>query len=725
MPFNLERDLNDAQREAVITTQGPVLVIAGAGSGKTRTIVYRLAHLVELGVYPEHILLLTFTRKAAQEMLTRAQFLLGGQALADGPHGVNADIRRVTGGTFHSFAFATLRRAAAARGEAPFSIMDSADATDILAQAKTDLGVGKGDRSFPKKNKLLEVISKSRNKEKGVADVLAEEAAHLVPYAEDLGRIAVRYAELKTQYGLYDYDDLLFALENLLLTDAEAAARARHRHRYLMVDEFQDTNLVQARLVRLLAGGDAQNPPNVMAVGDDAQSIYGFRGANVANIFNFPDDYPGTKVIRLERNYRSTQPILDVGNAILENARTRFDKKLYTDRTGTTPVKIVRTFSDQSQARIAVQQVTTLSKKYDLSQIAVLFRAGYQSYGVELELNRLGIGYAKFGGIRFTEAAHIKDVLAYLRIVANPGDLPAWQRALGHIKGIGPKTALTVYRNITGGEVKKLEKQKTRFPDLPAALAKLDGIRERAPAPAEVIAQVMEYLQPKLPELYPDDYPRRQQGIEQLGKIASTYDTLETFLADVSLENPESDNREVDQDKLVLSTIHSAKGLEFKAVLILDLVEDRFPSRRAQLSADDMEEERRLMYVAATRAMDELQLYVPETVYNRTHAMNEPVRPSPFVLEVTDVDHVELRESYAGGLTEQERRAGGAAQHPAEAGLDEQAASPSTPTVTMGYVTHRIFGRGKVIEDLGGGKVRVNFAGFGVKTMLAEYLTPE
>ena len=391
--------LNPAQLEAVTAPDGPVLVIAGAGSGKTRTIVHRLAWLAEQGVPASDMLLLTFTRKASREMLLRATDLLG------------YSIGGVHGGTFHSFAFSVLRQYRPAWAEGPVTVMDSADSASAIQQCKERLKVGKGDRSFPKTQTIIGLLSKARNKEISIGDVLQRDAQHLLPHADALESIGEAYRGYRRQHGLLDYDDLLFELEDLLKGDPEAgreglAERFRERYRYIMVDEYQDTNRVQARLVRLLAG----EAGNVMAVGDDAQSIYAFRGADVRNILDFPKLFPGTRVIRLEENYRSTQPVLDVANAVLAPASEGFRKNLFTTKENTpkTPrVRLVRPMSDLTQANVVAARVEELLDRYQAKEIAVLFRAGYQSYHLEVALSKRGIKFRKYGGLRYAEAVHV------------------------------------------------------------------------------------------------------------------------------------------------------------------------------------------------------------------------------------------------------------------------------------------------------------------------------
>lgn len=714
--MDFEKDLNPAQLEAVRTTEGPVLVIAGAGSGKTRTIVYRLARLVSQGVDPASILLLTFTRKAAQEMLVRAGFLLGA-----GPEGFSG----VSGGTFHSFAYSLLRKHGRVAGfDAGFSVMDRPDAEDVVMRVKEQLGLGKGDRSFPKKGTVCELIGKARNKETDIHGVLQREAFHLLSYAEDLVRIDAGYAAFKEAHGLLDYDDLLFLLEKLLRDNEELRELYRSRFRYIMVDEYQDTNMVQARLVALLAGPTG----NVMAVGDDAQSIYAFRGANVENILSFPRIFPGTKLIKLEQNYRSTQPILSLTNEILKNAGEKFEKTLFSDRAEGKIPEIARPFSDMTQAKMVALKVRELSALYPLHEIAVLFRAGYQSFPLEVECNKASIPFQKFGGQKFSDAAHIKDAVAYLRVLHNPGDLPGWLRILSFIPKVGPKTANRVFEAIQKGDHAFLSKSQEKTPQLRELFNFLDAARAMEKNPSQLLERVVGHHTPLLIDKYPDDYPRRQAGLEQLVQIAAAYHTLDGFLADMVIENPDEDRKKTKEDHLVLSTVHSSKGLEWSAVLIIDLVDERFPSRHALARAEDMEEERRLLYVACTRARDRLCLFAPETTYNRQNNGCVPAMPSVFIRELPRDLYEERRESISGGYAP---RAAANACFPSMASSNRarpapapapEAGTPRADPKKLGYCTHKIFGRGKIVADLGAGKMQINFPGFGLKVILSEYL---
>ena len=734
--------LNPAQLEAVTAPDGPVLVIAGAGSGKTRTIVHRLAWLAEQGVPASDMLLLTFTRKASREMLLRATDLLG------------YSIGGVHGGTFHSFAFSVLRQYRPAWAEGPVTVMDSADSASAIQQCKERLKVGKGDRSFPKTQTIIGLLSKARNKEISIGDVLQRDAQHLLPHADALESIGEAYRGYRRQHGLLDYDDLLFELEDLLKGDPEAgreglAERFRERYRYIMVDEYQDTNRVQARLVRLLAG----EAGNVMAVGDDAQSIYAFRGADVRNILDFPKLFPGTRVIRLEENYRSTQPVLDVANAVLAPASEGFRKTLFTTKENTPKpprVRLVRTMSDLTQANVVAARVEELLDRYQAKEIAVLFRAGYQSYHLEVALSKRGIKFRKYGGLRYAEAVHVKDVVAFVRLAINPLDMPSFERVAGLSKGVGTKTAEKIYHVAAQGDFDALRKACTKYPDLWSDMLLLDKLREHNLTPAALIEMVIEHYTPRLQAIFPDDWPRRQQGLSELAHIASAYTDLEQFVADLSLETPEDDADEFDEaGRVVLSTIHSSKGLEWDAVILLDLVEDRFPSRHALVRPEDFEEERRLMYVACTRAREDLELFVPATLYSRQNGGNEPATPSPFVRELPFSALEEWQEGYTGRISKRSTSfAGDPAFSRPSLDIPRELANPNAGRVkgvfpppvipeakgdraaSKGgagcvYCRHKVFGRGKIVEQLPPDKCRVNFPGFGLKVILSAFLTLE
>ena len=751
--INYQEKLNPAQYEAATTLEGPVLVVAGAGSGKTRTIVYRLARLMEEGVPPQQILLLTFTRKAAQEMTRRAEQLLG-----LGGSGVS-------GGTFHGFAYSVLRRFPPPGYRSGLTVMDTPDSLSALRSCKEDLKIGKGERAFPKTQTILSLISKSRNKEVDLDGLIRREAAHLMPYAPDMAAMADAYAAYKLKHSVLDYDDLLFALENQLRGNPELLALERGRFSHIMVDEYQDTNPVQARLTQLLAGENG----NVMVVGDDAQSIYAFRGADVRNILNFPRLFPEAKLIKLEENYRSTQPVLDLTNAILAGARESFHKHLHSSRQSAVLPRLIRPLHDLSQAALAASMVSEFLHTYPAREIAVLFRAGYQSFNLEVQLNKQGIHFKKYGGLRYTDAAHIKDVMAMARLIVNPLDFPAFARVGEFYPGIGPKTAQRVYAAAVSGDAAQLDKAAGRHKDFLATLRFLDELRAAGEKPAACLSRILDHYRPVLEANYADDYPYRQQGLDEFLIIAEPYADLDLLISDLCLEDPGPEAGKGDDDgAITLSTVHSAKGLEWSVVLIIDLVQDRFPSRHALLNDDEYEEERRLLYVACTRAKDELILFAPVSVYNRGLGAHEAAVLSPFVHELPEGVYIEEREGYGGALYAAPARFGRMARPEAGNREDEtggqdaafKAARPAPPRLSsfppwaavedlpeqgesafkaenvisgpskdgplrLGYCRHRLFGRGKIVQHIPPDKYRVNFTGFGLKVIMADYLVLE
>ena len=769
--------LNDAQKEAVTAPEGPMLVIAGAGSGKTRTIVYRLAWLAEHGFDPHAMLLLTFTRKASQEMLHRAANLLDHQLIG------------VQGGTFHSFAFSVLRRWSPDWTGGNLSVMDTADSTAAIQSCKEALKIGKGDRSFPRTQAVLGLLSKARNKEMELEEVLRREAQHLLPHASDLVELGDAYRKYKREHALMDYDDLLFELEQLFIDKPDVLQTQKLRFGQIMVDEYQDTNKVQARLVRMLAGEKG----NIMAVGDDAQSIYAFRGATVHNILDFPKLFQNTRIIRLEENYRSVQPVLDIANNLLENTTEGYRKHLFSRRPvpAEAAVTLYRPLSDLTQAQLAARRIEELLSTVPARDIAVLFRSGFQSYHLELELNKRGIGFRKYGGLRYAEAAHVKDVMAFARLVNNPLDLPSFDRIAALSRGIGPKTSRKLFALAAGDDETAFRKACSRWPDFLENMDLIAELRMNSPRPEEIISRILEHYRPKMEELFPDDWPRRLQGLEEMSTIASSYEDLQLFVADLSLDTPEEAPEDEDGDqKITLSTVHSAKGLEWSAVLVIDLVEDRFPSRHALVRPEDFEEERRLMYVACTRAKDTLDLFSPLSLYSRSSGGQEPASPSPFIRELPSDILDEIYENYGGVLTRRRIRENarpapspdfGSAflqnrrrsWHWDEDGEErrtrrdrredddwpprerEPEASPRSredaddaymaavreamrngrslderpdekpAKKKLGFCRHRLFGRGKIVEEIPPDKYRVNFPGFGLKIILADYLTLE
>jgi DNA helicase-2/ATP-dependent DNA helicase PcrA len=622
-------ELNEAQYEAVTALEGPVLVIAGAGSGKTRTLVYRVARLVESGVNPGHVLLLTFTRKAAEEMLRRAALLVG------------ASCERVAGGTFHSFANSVLRRGGRRLGLAPnFTILDRGDAEDVLNLLRARAGLDKKGRRFPRKNTILEIVSMAVNRSMTLPKVLETSYAHLLEHQEDLLRLAEQYARYKRERSLADYDDLLVLLRDLLRDHPEAAAELSRTYRYVMVDEYQDTNRLQAEIVRGLAAAHQ----NVMVVGDDSQSIYSFRGATFRNIMDFPALFPGTRVLKLEENYRSTQPILDLANAIIDRAAEKHTKVLRGRTPDGLPPAMTQCADERSQSRFVCQRILELREEgVPLDEIAVLFRSSFHSFDLELELQRADIPFVKRGGFRFIETAHVKDVLAHLRVVANPRDAVSWHRVLLLLDGLGPRTAEDLLARLAsaGGpeEAAGLLATYPRRGAYTKELGRLAAVLREVAAdelpPAEKVARVIGFYAPMLRQIHRDDFPKREKDLEHFITIAGRYRSLASLLTDMALEPPTDSvgdvlAAEVEEGLLTLSTIHSAKGLEWQAVFVIWMVDGRFPAYQHLHDSEELEEERRLLYVAVTRARQHLYLTYPIDVYDRASGMVLG-RPSRFV----------------------------------------------------------------------------------------------
>ena len=623
--ISYEKALNPAQYEAVKTLQGPLLVIAGAGSGKTRTLTYRVARLVEEGVPPPAILLLTFTRKAAQEMMGRAADLLDHRCA------------RVAGGTFHSFANLTLRRYAKKLGfDSGFNILDRADSEDVINLVRTRMGLNLKERRFPRKKTIATIYSKAVNKAIPIEEVILEDYPHFVEDTPDLLDLNEAYRAHKRKNLVVDYDDLLIFLRDLLEENPDVQETLSQTYRYIMVDEYQDTNKIQADIVRFLAA--AHN--NVMVVGDDSQSIYAFRGANFRNIMDFPAMFRHTKIIKLEENYRSTQPILNVANVIIDRAREKYTKVLFTKKKeGVVPAMVVAE-DEQMQTNFVSQRILELREEgIPLNEIAILFRASYHSFDLEIELNQRNIPFVKVGGFKFMETAHIKDLLAHMKILANPLDTLSWHRVLLLVEKIGPKTAEEIFQGVmrSGTGIKGLAtvKPKPRFAGGYERLRKALRSSDRKNLSSVDIGSILlNYYVPILEKKY-DDHPKRLKDLEHLLTIMDRYKSLESFLSDMALEPPNASVGDIlaadyEDEQLVLSTIHSAKGLEWHTVIIISALEGRFPVTFAARSDEEMEEELRLMYVAATRAKENLYFTCPINIYDRV-AGRIFSRPSRFI----------------------------------------------------------------------------------------------
>ncbi|MFH1993204.1 MAG: ATP-dependent helicase [Pseudomonadota bacterium] len=621
--------LNPSQLKAVNFDEGPLLVIAGAGSGKTRTLTYRVARLVEKGVAPSSILLLTFTRKASLEMLKRAALLLDNRC------------EKVAGGTFHSFANATLRKYASKLGfRRDFSILDRVDSEALISMLRKEIISVSGHRSFPRKHSLAAIFSRAANKVLTVAEVILNDYPHFASNLDAIITLYNTYNRHKVENFLCDYDDLLVYLKTLLEDHQDIRDRISSLYHYIMVDEYQDTNLTQAEIIRLLAG----RRQNVMVVGDDSQSIYAFRGANFKNIMKFPEIFPGTRIIRLEENYRSVQPILSLANVIIERAKEKYSKILFTRRPGGPLPVLVRADTENSQSRFVVAKIRELNQSgIPLKQIAVLFRANFHSFDLEIELNRAAIPFVKVGGFKFIESAHIKDFLAHLRVLSNPYDSVCWQRILLLLDRIGFKNAQKIYEAILAEKsgyagvfsVKTKKVRSSGFKGLADLFALIDSTPMSVTQAGEA---VFNYYVPILKDKY-DDHPKRTKDLEQLLNIMGRYRTISAFLTDMALEPPNTSfgasfaTDDPVEDRLILSTVHSAKGLEWHTVFIIWALEGRFPSIHALHNEEDLEEELRLMYVAATRAKENLFFTYPRQIYDRTSGMVLN-RPSRFIADI-------------------------------------------------------------------------------------------
>ena len=627
--IDYQGELNAAQYEAATTIAGPILVIAGAGSGKTRTLVYRVARLVESGVNPAQVLLLTFTRKAAEEMLRRAAVLVGSAC------------EHVSGWTFHSFANIVLRRMGRAVGLLPsFTILDRGDAEDVVNLLRSRAGLDKKDRRFPRKGAILELFSMAVNRSTTVPQLIEDAYGHFADHLEDLVRLEDAYRGYKRERSLVDYDDLLVLLRDLVRDDRDVAEQLSRTYRYVMVDEYQDTNRLQAEIVR----GLAATHDNVMAVGDDSQSIYSFRGADFRNIMDFERLFPGTRLVKLEENYRSTPPILELANAVIDRAREKHTKILRARTPGEGRPMLVQCGDERAQSRFVAQRILELREEgLALDDVAVLFRSSFHSFDLELELQKHDIPFVKRGGFKFIETAHIKDVLAHLRVVANPRDAVSWHRILLLLDGLGPKTAGDIFAHVApaadlAGAVELLRSVPRRgaySKDL-ARLADLLAEAGSDVVPvADKVAAVVGFYVPMMRHVHPEDYPKREKDLEHFLTIAARYRSLSSLLSDMALEPPTDSvgdvlAAEVDEGLLTLSTIHSAKGLEWRAVFVIGMVDGRFPSLFNLRDENDVEEERRLLYVAVTRAKEHLYLTYPIDVYDRSTGMVLG-KPSRFV----------------------------------------------------------------------------------------------
>jgi len=629
--IDYENDLNEQQHAAVMHPGGPMLVLAGAGTGKTRTLVYRASRLIEDGVPPGQILLLTFTNKAAREMLDRVGRLLG------------RETGRVHGGTFHSAGHRILRRYAEQVGYTPrFSILDREDAGDLMGHALADISPEVPKTRLPRPRLLVDLYSFIINTGRELEDVLLERSPQFYDQAEPIAAIFKRYLERKRAADLMDFDDLLLNWLLLLKRYPDIRRRLAAAYPHILVDEYQDTNRLQADIVDGMLGPER----NVMVVGDDAQSIYAFRGADFENIVGFPERHSACTVFRLETNYRSTPPILALTNASIAHNQRQFKKTLRPIRNdGELPTEVAVP-SPEAQAEWLADRVLELREEgIDLEDMAVLYRNHSHSFDIQVELTRRNIPFRIRSGLRFFEHRHIKDVLAHLRFVDNPRDEVSFARMMKLRRGFGPRLTARLWGQISGSNpLERLCQANPASLDLPAgAQASLTKTKDliKAISVPDLLGRPGEAARLVITEFYADwargnleNAGTRLEDLEQLALFADGFPDLQTFLAEITLLNDLSGEESAggpEDEVLTLSSTHQAKGLEWRAVFVIWLAEGRFPSTRTE----DMEEERRLFYVATTRARDQLFLLRPELARDR-YRVDVILDPSRFLSELPD-----------------------------------------------------------------------------------------
>jgi DNA helicase-2/ATP-dependent DNA helicase PcrA len=635
-------DLNEEQFRVALSTPGAALVVAGAGSGKTRVITYRVAYLIEQGVAPSRIMLATFTNRAAREMLRRVEMLTGG-----------GDVRRVWGGTFHRIANLILRRHAASLGyESNYTILDAEDARDFLNSCVDEAGIDSRARRFPKAEIIQDLISFANNTDQPIEEVTVRRYPHFEPLAAGIRRVDLIYMERKRERNVMDYDDLLLNWKRLLMEKPDIAALYSDQFQHLLVDEYQDTNKLQAEIIDLLA----VKHRNVMVVGDDAQSIFAWRGAEFTNIYEFPQRYPEAHVYRLETNYRSTPEILSLANSSIAANRKQFPKTLRAARPskGLPPALVPARDADQQAAFIASRILELRDEGIALEDVAVLYRSHYHSLELQLELTRRGIPYRVRSGVRFFEQAHIKDVISYLRVITNPRDELAWKRILRMIPQVGQATANRIWERLAFAPdpfalVRREDFQAAprRGPGWADFLSLLEALvqDETRFNPARQIEIILARgYEAHLAATY-ENAEARLEDLRQLAHYSARYNSTEEFLSELALLSTERytaaqplAGEDVvmggDEDELLtLTSVHQAKGLEWRVVFIIWAADGKFPSPRSLRDAEGEEEERRLWYVALTRAAEQLYITYPLMVtdYNRQTVVQKPSR---FVTEV-------------------------------------------------------------------------------------------
>ena len=624
--INYAKELNEAQYAAVQHREGPALVIAGAGTGKTRTLVYRLAYLIECGVPAENILLVTFTKKAAGEMLGRVRGLLG------------LDTASVTGGTFHHVANLILRRHAREVGLSnDFTIMDTGDAQDLIQSCRAEMKVGKRNRRFPRKSTLAAIFSLSFNTQKTLEETIQEHFSEFEADLEEIGKALELYETKKRANSLLDYDDLIRFTIRLMEQNERVRASLGRTYRHVMVDEYQDTNAVQDRMISLLCGGHR----NLMVVGDDFQSIYSFRGADFTNIMGFPERYTDAAVYKLEHNYRSTPQIMDYTNQIIAHARVKFEKKLFSTKPPFMKPQVVYCEEALAQARFVARKILELYEQdVPLDQIGVLYRAHAHSIAVQVELERANLPFRVRSGLKFYELAHIKDLFALMKVLINPADVLSWTRILTLAPSVGPAGADRMIAEIMKSRNPADVIEKAKAPaqarevlrGLAGLLRKGEGLRRE---PSAFLDQAYRGWYGSLMPLKYDDHAERERDVESFIDIAARYgairEMVDTFMLEEEMVGVDPEAPETQEGLVTLSSIHQAKGLEWRAVFVIEMLEGAFPSSWSLRDPRQLEEERRLYYVAATRSKQYLYIVAPQmhrsaygtTLYERSRFVTE------------------------------------------------------------------------------------------------------
>jgi len=629
-----QEELNKEQLDAVLNGDGPCLVLAGAGSGKTRTLVYRVAFLIEKGVNPKNILLVTFTNKAAKEMLSRVE-----QLLTYNPKGL-------WGGTFHHIGNMILRRYAKVLGYSnKFAILDKEDSKTLVKAVMGELNINYKEKYFPKVDVILSVISFANNSQKTIAEAVNQKFSYLdqqvVPVIESVSKA---YAKKKLQTNVMDFDDLLINWLKLLKKDKTIKQRLASQFKYILVDEYQDTNKIQSEIIYQLSS--VHN--NVMVVGDDCQSIYSFRAADVNNILDFPQHYKKARIFKIETNYRSSPEILGLANNCIANNLNQYQKNLQAVIESKQKPALVSLRDSDQQAQFIAQRILELQEEGEnLKDFAILFRSSFQVMEMELELNKRGIPYQMRGGIKFFEQAHIKDIVAYLRVINNYLEELSWKRILLLHDGIGPSNAEMIWQEVS--QQKDLKSAVQRLNQIAASAKVIRSLEKLNQLLGYLLVQKEDFIATAIKQILTADYENhlkanfdnakdRIEDLNQLADFATQYNKLEDFLADVSLaEGFRGESIEGYQEgpgeSLVLSTIHQAKGLEWKFVFLLGLVEGQFPHYKIYEYPEEIEEERRLFYVAVTRAKEELYLTYP--IISFSYATGQNInKPSSFISEL-------------------------------------------------------------------------------------------